>query len=467
MNIYINIEISVRELDGKLLLGTIAAARGHNVIISDMSGIDRGLRNKLFAPGIFHSKCITPFDAIINAHQTMIDNGFVITSLDEEAGLQMTGYDEFSKTRYSEKTIGQSSAVFCWGKEDLEMLKQIYPKHASKIHMTCSPRVDLWRSFFNDYWGTPNGMPKKPFLLIASNTGYANHIKPFYEFINFSDKAGYYKREPKLFEQHFGNAAEDYLKMYYFIEAIKYLSKNNNGYDIVLRPHPSENIEAWKVFLDGIPNVHVIQEGSITAWVNKSFAVMHNGCSTGFEATVSKKPLITYVPFKQDYGTALSNELGHRVETLDELLKTVNDIFASRNDINDKSINRVLPDLIINKLNLGEELAAEKIVKIWESLGSDDLSKPSNLTIFQLLIKIVEFRDIIGFLLRKISPKKFSRFREDLKFTPLEKNDICDRVNKLRNILGIEKKLECKLLSKRTILIKPYNLLKNVLSRNS
>ena len=458
MNIYINIEISVRELDGKLLLGTIAAARGHNVIISDMSGIDRGLRNNLFAPGIYHSKCITPFDAIINAHQTMIDNGFVITSLDEEAGLQMTGYDEFSKTRYSEKTIEQSSAVFCWGKEDFEMLKRIYPKHASKIHMTCSPRVDLWRSSFNDYWGKPNSMPKRPFLLISSNAGYANHIKPFYEFINFSDKAGYYKREPKLFEEHFGNAAEDYLKIYYFIEAIKYLSKNNNGYDIVLRPHPSENIQAWEVFLGGIPNVHVIQEGSITPWINKSFAVMHNGCTTGFEATVSNKPLITFVPFKPNYHPTLSNELGLRVETLKELLKTVNDLFSSNKDDNDKSINKTLSNLITDKLNLEDELAAEKIVKIWESLGRDGLSKTSNFKAFQFLNKLVEFRDSIGFFLRKIFPEKLSRFRKDLKFTPFEKDDIYNRVNRLRGILGIQEKIECKLLAKRTILIKPNNL---------
>lgn len=458
MNIYINIEISVRELDGKLLLGTIAAARGHNVIISDMSGIDRGLRNKFFAPGIFHSKCITPFDAKINAHQTMINNGFVITSLDEEANLQMTGYDEFSKSRYSEKTIGQSSAVFCWGKEDSKMLKQIYPKHASKIHITCSPRVDLWRSLFNDYWVKPNSMPKKPFLLISSNTGYANHIKPFYEYINFNDKAGYYKREPKLFEQDFGNASEDYLKMYYFIKAIKYLSKNNNGYDIVLRPHPSENIESWKVFLKGIPNVHVIQEGAITPWVSKSFAVMHNGCTTGFEAIVSNKPLITYVPFKQNYNTVLSNQLGLRVETLEELLKTVNDLFSSSKDGNDKNINKTMPNLIMDKLNLDDELAAEKIVKIWESLSRDGLSKTSNFRAFQLLNKLVEFRDSIGFFLRKIFPERFSRFRKDLKFKPLEKNDIYNRVNKLQGILGIQEKIECKLLAKRTILIKPNNL---------
>ena len=39
MNIYIHVEISVRELDSKLLLATIAASKGHQVIISDIETI--------------------------------------------------------------------------------------------------------------------------------------------------------------------------------------------------------------------------------------------------------------------------------------------------------------------------------------------------------------------------------------------------------------------------------------------
>ena len=76
MNIYLHVEISVRELDSKLLLAVIAAARGHQVIISDNSGIDRGFRSKLFAPGIFHTKCITPLDKKVNFHQALIQNGY-------------------------------------------------------------------------------------------------------------------------------------------------------------------------------------------------------------------------------------------------------------------------------------------------------------------------------------------------------------------------------------------------------
>ena len=60
MNIYIHVEISARELDSKLLLATIAAAKGHQVIISDLPGISGGINKGLLAPGVFHTKSLTP-----------------------------------------------------------------------------------------------------------------------------------------------------------------------------------------------------------------------------------------------------------------------------------------------------------------------------------------------------------------------------------------------------------------------
>ena len=52
-----------------------------------------------------------------------------------------------------------------------------------------------------------------------------------------------------------GRTSEDFNKILVHIKAVKHLSHNNTGYDIVLRPHPAEDIEAWKIFLNDIPNV--------------------------------------------------------------------------------------------------------------------------------------------------------------------------------------------------------------------
>ena len=50
MNIYLHVEISARELDSKLLLATLAASKGHEIIVSSLEVIEKGMI------------CITPID---------------------------------------------------------------------------------------------------------------------------------------------------------------------------------------------------------------------------------------------------------------------------------------------------------------------------------------------------------------------------------------------------------------------
>ena len=205
------------------------------------------------------------------------------------------------------------------------------------------------------------------------------YFRPFHENIKILGDAGYFQRDPKLFNNRFYQWSEDYKKLLAFIEAIKYLSKNNNGYDIVLRPHPTEEISAWKIFLKGIPNVHVVREDSISSWVKKAFAVMHNGCTTAFEATITGKPVITYSPFKMEYSHNLSNSLGFEVKSKEDLLKKVDQFFELSKSNNKKKEFHSSEENLFNKIYIdNDELASEKIIKIWESLDNNNLSKPNN-----------------------------------------------------------------------------------------
>ena len=455
MNIYLHVESVVRELDSKIPLATIAASRGHQVLVSNLSSITRGIRAGLLAPGIFHTKSLTPGEVKILRHQKIIDNGFYITSIDEEGGLVDVGYDKFAKMRYSDKTINQSSAVFGWGYEDTDTLKRIYSKYSSKIHKTGSPRADMWKPFFSDYWAVPKGKPRKPFLLISSNLAVANNINQLHLLIKSHKNSGYYQRDPEMLDNHLTAFAEDGHMLSAYIKAIRKLANNNNDYDIVLRPHPNENIKTWKICLEDIPNVHVIQEGSISAWVNHAFAVVHNGCTTALEATISEKPVVTYIPFRQKHSREIVNELGHRVASPDELLEKVSSLFEAMRSNNQKDMSKKIPEIVSKKINLdNDKLAAERIVEIWESLNNDNISKPTNWIKFKWFLKVMKLRDIVRREVKKISPRRFGPYKSNHKFPPLDKNDIYERIKKLQLILGIDEKLECKLVAERTIVIK-------------
>ena len=253
-------------------------------------------------------------------------------------------------------------------------------------------------------------------------------------------------------------ASEQYRTIAAFIDAIRHLSKHNKGYDIVLRPHQNEDIESWKVYLEGIPNVYIIREGSITGWINNAFAVMHNGCTSAIEATISKKPLLTYVPNKQElFGNDLPNKLGYKIESKDNLLLKVNHLFDNINLDNKAISDKHLPDQVVKKIYIdNQELAAEKIIKHWEnlSINQSNFSKSSNWIMFKLLLKAMKINGIRSKVFKGLFSGKFNFRTENYKFPPLEKNKINEKVKKLQDILGIKKNLESKLLSERTVLIK-------------
>jgi surface carbohydrate biosynthesis protein len=457
MNIYIHLEIASRELDSKLLLAVLAASKGHQVVVSSLREITNGLKMGALKPGIFHTKSLTPGKVKIDIHQKIIDNGSKITSIDEEAGISFDGYEVMAITRYSDKTIAQSSAVFGWGLEDSDTLKSIYHLNLQKIHMTGSPRVDLWKTFFSDYWIKPKGMPSKPFLLVSSNL-HSLDISLLHEQFKSLKSSGYMKRDPNVFKNLMYNQAESIKKLYEFIIAIEYLAKNNNGYDIVLRPHPTENVKAWENYLDGIPNVHVIRQDAITGWIKNSFATMHSGCTSAIEATISKKPVLTYNPLGLAHIENLANTLGYKINSKEELLKKTNELFDFYKDSNQKIIDGKIPQQLSKKIFTDEsELAAEKILKIWESLDDGNLSHSNNWFKFHWICRILNFKRKIYNIFTKFFPNKLQPDKANYKFPPLDGEDIFLRIKRLQNLLGIKENLQCKLISKKTILIKKIN----------
>ncbi len=451
MNIYIHLEVSARELDSKLLLAVIAAARGHEIIISDQESIIKGLERKFLTPGIFHTKSLTPGKTKIIKHKKLINAGCKITSIDEEGGLVDYGYEKFIRIRYSRETIKQASAVFTWGPEDYKALKKVFPNYAKKIHMTGSPRVDLWKPIFYNYWTNDYKKKTKPFLLIPSNFGGGFTVRPLNDRIKSLNKGEYFDREPRLIHRILNRESEQFKLISCFIEAIEKLAYKNKNFNIILRPHPSENVETWKILFEKVPNVSVNRDDGVSLWIKNAFAIMHNGCTTALEASFFKKPIITYAPFKADYSRKLANDLGQKVTSLDELSKKINNIFLDHlKKKKKKKFNKPLPKILLNKIFVDEkETAAKKTVKVWESINDKSLEKQNNWFLFKLRLKIMKFNGLLGKFF-----KNNSKVNKNFKFPPFENNIIRTKIDKLQKILKIKQKIDCEFLSDRTILIR-------------
>ena len=234
------------------------------------------------------------------------------------------------------------------------------------------------------------------------------------------------------------------------MEAIKYLANKNKSYKIILRPHPSENINTWKIFFDKIPNVSVIREGAISSWIRNSFAVLHNGCTTALEASFAKKPIITFTPFAAKYSRQLANDLGQKVNSLKQLSDKVNFLFNSHKLNKTKNNKFKISKILENKIYIDEkEIAAKKILRVWESIENSKLSKLNNWLLFNLGLKAMKLNRFLGRLF-----KSNKKTEIDHKFSPFNEKNILIKIDKLKKILKINHEYNCKLLSNRTLLIK-------------
>ena len=85
------------------ILGILAAVRGHQVIVSDLESILKGVTQGVLAPGIFHTKSLTPAEHKVTLLNFLAERGFKITSNDEESAVEQDSFEWCVKNRFSEK----------------------------------------------------------------------------------------------------------------------------------------------------------------------------------------------------------------------------------------------------------------------------------------------------------------------------------------------------------------------------
>ncbi|MDR9366924.1 MAG: hypothetical protein RI575_16430 [Balneolaceae bacterium] len=370
MNIYLPIEVKVRELEGKVLLALAAAEKGHIVIIGAKKDTLHLAKKGYLPSGIVHDKSLTPGDYKIENFSKLKQNGHFITAQDEETGLLDESFDHFAKRRFSERTISMADKIFAWGEHDAQSLRNIFPEFAQKIVATGSPRVDFWRSEFNTYYQNHDD-DLKPDILIVSNFGYPIDENPFWNRIARLRKAGYFERDPEMEKYMYENSAYQYRLLFHFIKMIRALSEKFPDVQILVRPHPVEAEEAWEKLVGEIPNVTIERKGTISRVIRNTSVLIHNGCTSALEASVSEVPRIAYRPIPHDLEREIPNSTSLQAFTFEELSKMVCDILGNGESVNTEDIQLSTEDILNSRLaSLAGSLAADKMVEEWEDFRS-------------------------------------------------------------------------------------------------
>ena len=336
-SLIIPVENQVRELDPKLLLACVAAREGFSSYIGSRLELD--FRIASLPRSIYLSKSMTARS--IKMFRIMRKLGHEIAVWDEEALVHMQPETYFSR-RLSPDAIKHVSILFAWGRENLDLWNQ-YPELPGglPIHITGNPRGDMLRPELRDYFKDEVDALRSQhgdFILVNTNFSNVNAFVPSLNlFLPGKTPGGEqkkYARGAVGMSREFAEGLHDFKQAVFedFRQMIPAIENAFPNHTIIVRPHPTENMDVYHDIAANCSRVKVINEGNVIPWLLACKALVHNSCTTGIEAFILGVPAITYMASRDAYYDEgyylLPNKLSHQCFTFEQLQTTLGKVVA-------------------------------------------------------------------------------------------------------------------------------------------
>lgn len=441
--LFVHIEITKREYYSKLLLSYLAAKNGFTVIIGDILNL---FRDESFLRGITHFKDITPADLNFKFFEKLKKNDFLITSIDEEGGIEYKEFDSgksnsFLRLRYSKETLNTVDKVFTWGEFDHKSLTENYPDFSNKILNTGNSRFDFVRDEMNNFFGKINTKKKDNPILIVSDIGYVMSSKPIWEQFNILRKAYFKNNDQNSYEfETYENFANKTKFLGKFVKLIRNLIKDFPDQKFLFRPHPTEPSEGWKKIIGEYDNLEISKDDSVAHILNKSKMLIHNSCYSSLEAAILKKPIISFCPEEcLEFRKYFTGKIGLQTRNENEVNKHITSLLKGDHDEINENI-KANYDLVKTRINLENKLSSQKIVDTWMEMSKkiDELTFTER---FFFNRKIITIK--LGFILRQfikffLTLMKYPIY-EHSKFEEFNKKKISEELKSIEST-GLNKK---------------------------
>jgi hypothetical protein len=172
-------------------------------------------------------------------------------------------------------------------------------------------------------------------VLFTTSFGNANHALGAYGQKNLLRGASNIEKLGKEYEKIMNDNADARrelaaLMIVVYKDILLSLARKLPHIKIVLRPHPSEDIESWRRIVSGWENIEIAPGGATTDWIVGAKCVVQYGSTVAIESAMLRVPVVTCVPPLPDHLKHLNleypemvSEVTHGVEETVELISGI------------------------------------------------------------------------------------------------------------------------------------------------
>jgi surface carbohydrate biosynthesis protein len=427
--VMLTIEHIEREFVPKIFLAYKLALKGFRVYIGTFSAM-RTVARRL-KPSIFFHK-----STYVKRSEYYKSLGHKFVFMDEEAGpsIPRSILESFCNHRYLTVNEKRNDIIFVASKYFMKYLSNMANIKGVSIIETGWPRVDLWRQKYQYiYEDEANKIKLKhgSFYLLISGFGITS--KNAYE-----NKIHYNNGLSKSFSDlNKKRITHKYYSFLNYMELVKDITKIlKSDEKLIIRPHPSENINDWEKITKGIENAFVIRDGDISPWIIAADSILQYGSTTAIQASLNGKTCIQYRIEKQEGITDTpSFELCNDANTPEEVYCM---LLANKGKFDNAVYERAVTYLTEWMAFDKNELAVDKIVEVLDRIEREKVSK-AKFTFFdkQITPILLFLKSILNKYYLKIQYPKFERQTE---LDKLAGGIRADEVNKIITKLQKNKK---------------------------
>jgi surface carbohydrate biosynthesis protein len=300
INLFLPAQYSVREVDFRVLLATRLAGDRCRVFIGHRDALMRLARR--VRGGFYIGKdLIKAYRPEQNRrYLKMKERGFHVVHLDEEGAVHPgddQNIEKMFRLRLDPNTLSADDLICTWGTRQRAFYADMAPHLAHRIHATGHPRFDTLTPPLSDYFARDVEALRKrhgEFILVCTNFGRANPRNGIGR--TFARPGEVFDPDAYGRAQFLAEWAHAHRMLSHMVELVFQIRKRWPDLNVVVRTHPSENRRVYDAAFSQLSGVTVSEKMSVHPWILASRLVVHNGCTTGIEAFMAKKPVLHYAP---------------------------------------------------------------------------------------------------------------------------------------------------------------------------